>query len=508
MILSVILIGVCSFAATLATYILAAHLGVFAGQQRVMQKGAKLEALVRAQGAAVLNRRSERSLTKAFPRTLGVYEVMRPDGTPLYGSETHRLYDSAQSVARNLNIENVQPVRGMIGGTVTRLTPVLGASGALVGAVYYAFSFHPFGGNTDFFRVSLVIVMLMTPFFFIGLFTYLFSRRLSRKVNGPVQALMRAIQKIQARDLDFVVEEKSDNELGDLLEAFEKMRQDLKEALLRQWALEEERRELLAAISHDVRTPLTMIRGHAELLDEMDELPSTAARYAETILRNVDRVTHLMSDFHTVAELERGQFAIRPRLVALREFLGAKVDEYQTWAAAEAIRVDLSYGDVPGGVNAVDESELLSRGGTGLVMMDPDRFAQILDNLIANALRFTPRHGQIHLSVEQREDGLSVRVQDSGRGFMAGDESKVFRKFYQSDPSRTEGEHHRGLGLYIVKTLVEACGGTIAAWNAPTGGAIVEFFLPVSPSMDPDDLRSDGLCIFNTTSKNNVVDNK
>ncbi|KUO95951.1 hypothetical protein ATW55_02400 [Ferroacidibacillus organovorans] len=471
MILSVILIGVCSFAATLVTYILAAHLGVFAGQQRVMQKGAKLEALVRAQGAAVLNRRMETSLTKTFPQTLGVYEVMRPDGMPLYGSETRRLYDSAQSVARHLNIENVQPVRGLIGGTVTRLMPVLGANGTLVGAVYYAFSFHPFQGSAEFSRTPLVIGTLMTPFFFIGLFTYLFSRRLSRKVNRPVQTLMKAIQKIQARDLDFVVEEKSDNELGDLLYAFEKMRQDLKEALLRQWSLEEERRELLAAISHDVRTPLTMIRGHAELLGEMEGRSSTAARYAETILRNVDRVTHLMSDLHTVAELERGQFAIRPRLVALRELLGAKIEEYQTWAAAEAIRVDLSYADAQDDTDAV--------GGAELVMLDPDRFAQILDNLIANALRFTPRRGQISLSVEQREDGLSVRVQDSGRGFMAGDENKVFRKFYQSDPSRTEGEHHRGLGLYIVKTLVEACGGTIAARNAPTGGAIVELFLPV-----------------------------
>lgn len=307
---------------------------------------------------------------------------------------------------------------------------------------------------------DLVPLLLMcTPFFYIGLYTYLFARRFSRQITRPIGILVQAARKMQMRDLDFAIDYREDNEIGQLLAAFEDMRLELKESLARQWGLEDERREMLAAISHDLRTPVTIMQGHAELLEEMAFLPDAARRHAGAIVRSGMRITRLLRDFHTVTAIGSPAFSMSPVAVDIRAFLASRIADYEVLAGD---KVTIAYSFVAAMPHLPEQ-----------VSVDADRLAQMMDNIQSNALRHTPPKGRIAWQVRQDDHRLHFIVRDSGPGFEDGDVARVLDPFYRSDPGRS-GEH-TGLGLYIVRELSRRHGGDVRVYNHSEGGAVVEF---------------------------------
>lgn len=314
---------------------------------------------------------------------------------------------------------------------------------------------------------SIIILLIFTPFIYIGLFTYLFAWRFSKGISSPIKTLVQAVRKIQAHDLDFQIDYQGNNEIGQLLNVFNEMRLDLKNSLMRQWSLEEERREMLLAISHDLRTPVTIIQGHAEMLMELQGPPESVNRYAEAILRNSSRIVRLLADFRTLTDIEGPQFVLSPIPVNLVDFFDEKLSEYEGMAIGASIELKHTITD--------------QRNTIGKVSIDVDRLAQVIDNLMSNAFRYTPKGGFITWTVYVNEHELFVCLKDSGRGFNPHELHKVFRKFYRGDASRSKVSGHAGLGLYIVKELVERQSGRISAYNDSVGGgAVVELQLPIA----------------------------
>ncbi len=460
-ILSVVLIAICSILATFFTYIVVSRL--LPAHEQSVEYATEAQALMKKLGVSVMSPTNQRAFEKVLPLPWAKYQVMTATGQPLYGSESRRLFSSKAAVVRALNVRSVVDQGGLFRASEWMLSPILNARGNLVGAVYEEYPLRVRFSTLDpsWLQGTIMLLLLATPFIFIGLFTYLFARRLSKNVNKPIALLIQAAQKIQQRDLDFRIEYQGQNELGQLVNAFEDMRQGLRDSLIRQWALEDERRNMLSAISHDVRTPITIISGHAEMLQEIEDIPAHARKYADAILRNAKRVARLMSDFHAVTDVDSPHFVLRPVAVDIPAFVSQKAVEYDAWAEKEGVQIKLSLTD--------------ARGQTPSMRVDSDRLAQIVDNIVGNAIRFTPQGGVIDWRVTIADDEIYMSIHDSGAGFHPGDVDKVFRKFYQGDASRSSGKEHSGLGLYIVQALIEKHGGTVRVRNDVNGGGVVEF---------------------------------
>ncbi|HXE81354.1 MAG TPA: HAMP domain-containing sensor histidine kinase [Vicinamibacterales bacterium] len=285
-------------------------------------------------------------------------------------------------------------------------------------------------------------------------------------VFGPARRRLRQLQaateRIGAGDLSARAPADGGDEVAELAGSFNRMAAELDARARALEASDRARRQLLADVSHELMTPLTAMRGYVETL-RMTDVPldqRTRERYLGIIEDETKRMERIIGDLLDLARLEGGGAALR------REPVGV---------AALFERVAMRH-----------ERELQERGitlarrvdpGAEIVVGDADRLEQALQNLAANALRHTPDGGRIELSAEHRPDGVRLTVRDNGPGIPPAHLPLIFDRFYKADASRRAGPGAgSGLGLSIVKAIVEQHGGTVAARN--DRGAVFELVLP------------------------------
>jgi len=283
---------------------------------------------------------------------------------------------------------------------------------------------------------------------------------------------MGAVEKIRRQELDFSIKYSANNELGDLCAAFNELRHELQASLEREWRRQEETRTHMAALAHDLRTPVTIIQGHVEGLaraEAGEKRSQRLERYLPVLEASSERMTRLLNDILLAASLEETGFVIRPRPVLLEEELERKAHVYGLQAATHMI--EFSFIGPP----------LVAHPSP--TCLDLHRVEQVLDNLFENALRHTPAHGQISLTYTRDARTLSFVLRDSGQGITPQDLPHVFEKFYRGQVLPDEkARNANGLGLYTCKLLAEGLGGTIAVRNHPDGGCEVAVCLPLAAS--------------------------
>jgi signal transduction histidine kinase len=224
------------------------------------------------------------------------------------------------------------------------------------------------------------------------------------------------------------------------------------------------RRELIMNITHDLATPLTAITGLGEsLVDGVNQNREDFEATGRIIVRETLRLRRLVQDLHLMAKVEAG--AMQPQPKVLR--LAAVVDESLAVLAPEFERVNV---------------EPLNNVAFDLppAWADPDMLMRVFSNLCDNALRHTPNGGTIVIEARQHGNMLEVAITDSGRGIPPEALARVFDRFYRADTSRQVRTGGSGLGLTIVRAIIEAHGGTIRAENAPQGGARIIFSVPIA----------------------------
>lgn len=312
----------------------------------------------------------------------------------------------------------------------------------------------------------LICIDIGVPFICFLIYTYIFSRRLSRKIKTPLQELMAAVENIKNRNVDFSIHCNQKNEIGDLAMALEELRHELENSLIREWKLEQDRRDMVASITHDIQTPLAIILGHAEGLQEgLKHDSEKLDSYLEIITQNVKRAKKLIDDMNTLAEVDDVGFTLCPSAVDLHSFISNKIDELKILTQKKKINL---------------ESEIIDhRQKPGPVLLDSSRISHIIENIIGNSIRFTPEGGNIYLKLEITEETARFTICDNGSGFSETNIHNVFKKFYKGDNSRSLEKGHSGLGLYIAKAIIAKHGGTVNVANLPEGGACVEFSIPI-----------------------------
>ncbi|BFH63496.1 HAMP domain-containing sensor histidine kinase [Paenibacillus azoreducens] len=436
---------------------------------------------VRLQHEAILNPSNRAELEKMIPAEGIRYQVVGLDGKPLYGTIADRMVSGREALINTLNrTVSAEPSTG-IGGRYVRIDPVISKAGELKGAILLKYKLEvtsQYNNNNKGFNlinITLIVVLIllvMSPFLYIAVFTYLFAARLGRRIARPVHELIKASERISDQDLDFTVSYKAENELGLLTESFENMRSALKSSLLREWKLEQERRDMMDAIAHDFRTPMTVIQGNVELLADTPEMPrSQAEKHLKVIEDNIQRVNRLIQDVQVASEKDIEYFPLRTGEIRLQQFLQDKELEIGYICGSRQVRHSFHVED-------------FAPGAGEIVLVDVQRVSQVLDNLISNSLRYLPvKGGWLGIRIERHASMLQFEICDNGQGFNNKDLPHLFEKFYSGEMGQS------GLGLYTAKIIVEKHGGSIRAYNRQEGGACITFTIrPQEPAAKDEDI--------------------
>jgi two-component system sensor histidine kinase BaeS len=267
---------------------------------------------------------------------------------------------------------------------------------------------------------------------------------LARTLTRPLGELAAASRQMARGKLGQTVNVRAQDELGDLAAAFNQMSADLARA-------DKQRQQMTADIAHDLRTPLTVLAGYLEAMAD-GTLPATAARLA-LMQDEVETLQRLVADLRTLSLAESGRLTLQKETIATAAWLHAVHDAFTPQAAAREINLELEL------------TEPLPA-----VSVDGARMRQVLGNLLANALRYTPADGSVRIAARAGEDGrLQLQISDTGPGIPAADLPHIFDRFYRGDKARSGDEGASGLGLAIAKSLVAAHQGTIDVASSPKG---------------------------------------
>jgi signal transduction histidine kinase len=274
-------------------------------------------------------------------------------------------------------------------------------------------------------------------------------------MTRSLRELTEATVEIAHGKLGRQVRVRSKDELGQLVTSFNQMSQDLARAT-------QSRRQMTADIAHDLRSPLSVIAGYAEALSD-DKLPGTPEIYG-VLYQETKHLSRLIEDLRLLSLVDAGELPLQFQLSSPRSLLEWAITRHAVASQQAGLSFHIEAGD-----------------DLPMVKVDEERMAQVFDNLILNAFRYTPAGGEIQLSAALVGGELQFKVRDNGSGIAAEDLPNIFDRFYRGDKSRQQNGES-GLGLAIAKSIVEAHGGSISVESVPGQGTQFTICLPVAPN--------------------------
>jgi signal transduction histidine kinase len=270
----------------------------------------------------------------------------------------------------------------------------------------------------------------------------------------PVQRLTQAALRMTGGNLAERVPVRGKDELAKLGRAFNQMAEALEQN-------EQRRRAMTADIAHELRTPLAIQRAHLEALQ--DGIKPLTIENLQTALDQNKTLERLVDDLRVLAQAEAGKLALEKKPVDLLALLDQVKERCSAAAAAQGIYLNIVKPD----------------SALPIITVDAIRIEQVLNNLIANALRYTPQGGQIVMRLDRSDHDVNITIQDDGPGIQPETLPYIFERFYRADHSRSREDGGTGLGLTIARQLAQAHNGDLTAANAPNGGAIFTLRLPL-----------------------------
>jgi signal transduction histidine kinase len=275
---------------------------------------------------------------------------------------------------------------------------------------------------------------------------------LAHGMTSPLREMVAATREMARGKYNRRVTATSRDEVGELASAFNAMAAELAE-------VDRLRRDIVANVSHELRTPLGALRAKLEnLVDDVEEADQATLR---AMLQQVERLSNLVSQLLDLSKLEAGAVPLQRSSFQAALLLAQVADEWRTRAEIRDIRVE----------TAVEPETLALQG-------DEQRLRQVLSNLVANAIRHSPRGGRVVVRAAEDGDAVCLEVSDDGPGIPAGESERVFERFYRSDAARSSAEGGSGLGLAIARWIVELHGGSIRVAADQQEGCRVIVALP------------------------------
>lgn len=316
--------------------------------------------------------------------------------------------------------------------------------------------------NAELFFFLLLLFLLMADFLFIAL-------RYARKLNRELQKLADAADQIRQQNLVFTPQKTGLSEFNRIMDSLDRLKTDLQHSLKEQWAMEQQKKRQFTALAHDIKTPLAIVTGNAELLSETEQ-SGEQREYTAFILdhaRQIHRyVTGMLELTRTdalsgSADETTGSTLNESSLCPIQELLSAAAQDIENLRKKKHLSCSLQIKDLPGGL-----------------LVPKDKLQRILSNLIDNAVQYSPENGTVFLRASAAEGMLQLSIQDEGSGFSKEALTLAASEFYRADPGRSSKEHF-GMGLSIASRIAGGLNGTLRLENAPGKGALVTVSLPV-----------------------------
>ena len=330
----------------------------------------------------------------------------------------------------------------------------IAANGQTVGTVLVGSMIEPVLNPADEDFLRSVNLSIFVTSAIVGLLGLVLGSLLFRQITSPLRALSRAAEAIAGGEMGRRSHALSDDEVGRVARSFNQMAESLARADI-------QRRNMIADITHELRTPLTVIQGNLEAL--MDGVYDLTPENVAAVHRQTVVLSRLVADLRDLALAEAGQLRLERKPISLADVIAQVNESLKAQASEKGVTLNIESG-----------------GPLPPVEADEQRIAQVLFNLMANALRHTPPGGTVTTSAEARDGRVLVSVRDTGTGIPPEDLPHVFERFYRADRSRARATGGSGLGLTIAKQIIEAHGGQIWAQSWLGAGSTFAFSLLLS----------------------------
>ncbi|MCX7923175.1 MAG: HAMP domain-containing histidine kinase [Clostridia bacterium] len=287
--------------------------------------------------------------------------------------------------------------------------------------------------------LAIIGILILTN----GTLTYLVSRGIIK----PLKVLKHGAEQIKEGNLDFKVKVTSRDEFGQVCLAFEEMRSKLKESIDTQLQYEENRKELISSISHDLKTPITAIKGYVEgIMDGVADSPEKMNKYIKTIYAKAIDMDKMIDDLFLFSKLDLKKLPFNFEKIGIKDYFDDCIEE---------LRIDLDEKQIQMNYD-IDFNEEIT------VLIDREKLKRVIINIVENSVKYMQKdNGKISIRLNNRDNEVLVQIEDNGQGIKNEELPYIFDRFYRADPSRNTAKGGSGLGLAIAKQIIEGHGGEI-----------------------------------------------
>lgn len=302
--------------------------------------------------------------------------------------------------------------------------------------------------------IAVVVILLVTA---VVLTTWIY-----RSIIQPLSQLQKATREIKEGNMDFELEvQDTRDEIGQLCMDFEEMRLRLKESAEEKIQYDNETKELLSNISHDLKTPITAIKGYVEgIMDGVADTPEKMDKYIKTIYNKANDMDRLINELTIYSGIDSNRIPYHFHRLNVADYFGDCVEE--VGLDLESKNIELNYSNLV----APDT----------MIIADPEQLKRVINNIIGNSVKYLEREkGVIDIRILDEVDSIRVEIEDNGKGIAARDLPNIFERFYRTDASRNSSKGGSGIGLSIVKKIVEDHGGYIWATSKEGEGTCLHF---------------------------------
>ncbi|MDF2880403.1 MAG: sensory transduction histidine kinase [Clostridiaceae bacterium] len=319
--------------------------------------------------------------------------------------------------------------------------------------------------TTNFYKIirEYVIVSIVSLITIISAISGIFTFFTSRSIIKPLDSLKIGTEKIKDGDLDFEVKATSGDEIGELCVAFDDMRKKLKESIEVQAQYENNRKELISNISHDLKTPITSIKGYVEgIKDGVPDTPEKMNKYINTIYSKAKSMDKLIDELFLYSKLDLNKIPFNFEIVNMVPYLSDIAEEFQF--DLEKKNIDIKFYN--------------EAGKTAKVLIDGQKINRVMTNIIGNSIKYMDKpNGEINIKLSKKDKNVIVNITDNGKGIPKDDIPFIFDRFYRADSSRNTVTGGSGLGLAICMKIIEEHNGRIWAESSENMGTSITFIL-------------------------------